>query len=64
MKWGRGGQIDSLPHPEKKLPSKSQPLLCLNHRKKVMTQAFSCYKLTRKLCLLYLEVKLQQNRSG
>ena len=33
--------------------------LRLNDRKKNTTNAFSCYKLTSKLCLVYLEVKLQ-----
>ena len=31
---------------------------------KGMNNAFSSYKLTSKICLLYLEVKLQQNRRG
>ena len=34
----------------------------LNHRDKGMNNAFSSYKLTSKLCLLYFEVKLQQKR--
>ena len=35
-----------------------------NHRKKGMNYAFSSYKVTRKLCLVHLEIKLQQNRCG
>ena len=34
----------------------------LNDRKKGTTNVSSSYKLTSKLCLVYLEVKLQQNR--
>ena len=33
----------------------------LNDTEKGMTKAFSGYKLTRKLLLVYLEVKLYQN---
>ena len=31
---------------------------------KGMNNAFRSYKLTRKLCLLYLDLKLQQNSWG
>ena len=34
----------------------------LNHREKGTINAFRSYKLTSKLCLVYLKVKLQQNR--
>ena len=34
----------------------------LNQRQKGTTNAFRVKKLTNKLCLLYLEVKLQGNR--
>ena len=34
----------------------------LNDREKGMTNFFTNKKLTSKLCLVYLEVKLQQNR--
>ena len=36
----------------------------LHDRRKSTTNAFDSYKLTNKLCLLYLEVKLTQNRWG
>ena len=36
----------------------------LNERRKSTTNAFSSYKLRSKLCLVYLEVKQQQNRCG
>ena len=36
----------------------------LHDTKKGTTNAFSSYKLTSKLCLLYLEVKLKQNKQG
>ena len=32
----------------------------LNDKENVMTNAFSSYKLRRKLCVVYIEVKLQQ----
>ena len=34
----------------------------LHNEEKDMNNAFSSYELTTKLCLVYLEVKLQQNR--
>ena len=34
----------------------------LNDKEKGMTNAFSSKKLTSKLCLVYLEIKLQQNK--
>ena len=34
----------------------------LNGKKKAMTQAFSSYKLRNKTCMVYLKVKLQQDR--
>ena len=34
----------------------------LNNKEKYITDTFSHYKLTSKLCLVYFEVKLQQNR--
>ena len=34
-------------------------LLMLNDRQKSMTNAFCSYKLTKKLCVVYLEIKLQ-----
>ena len=37
------------------------PFWRLNDRKKGTTKDFSSYKLTSKLCLMYLEVKLQQD---
>ena len=36
----------------------------LNAKKKGKAKTFGTYKLTRKLYLVYLEVKLQQHRSG
>ena len=35
-----------------------------NDRKKLKTKALGTYKLTRKPCLIYLEVKLQQDMCG
>ena len=34
----------------------------LNGGEKSKTNAFNCYKLTSNLCMVYLDVKLQQDR--
>ena len=36
--------------------------LMLNDREKGRSNAFSCYKLTSKLCPMYLDVKLQDKK--
>ena len=38
--------------------------LRLNDKKKCMTNAFRGKKLTTKLCVVYIQVKLQQSRSA
>ena len=35
--------------------------LGLNEKERGITNAFNCKKLTRKLCVVYLQVKLQEN---
>ena len=37
------------------------PFLGLNDKEKGLTNAFTCKKLTSKLYLVYLDVKLQEN---
>ena len=38
--------------------------LRLKDRKKGMTKAFGSYKVTSKLCVVYLELKLEQDTCG